>query len=148
MTTETSAGKLSRADMETVVAAAVAAPSVLNTQPWRFIAHGEAIDLHADPGRTLHVIDPDGRALTISCGAALFNLRLAISALGREPVVQPLPAPATPTLLARVRWAGRREPRPEELALHAAIPRRRASRVPFTGERLGFDEAARLEEAA
>jgi nitroreductase len=148
MTTETGTGKLSRAEVETVVAAAVAAPSVLNTQPWRFTAHGDAIDVHADLARSLPVADPEGRALTISCGAALLNMRLAIANLGGDPVARLLPEPASPTLLARVRRAGRHEPTAEERALHAAIPRRRTSRLPFTGERLGYDEAARLEEAA
>jgi hypothetical protein len=120
---------------------------VLNTQPWRFVAHGNAIDVHADPARGLPVIDPDGRALAISCGTALFNMRLAIANLGGDPVVQLLPDRSSPTLLARVRRAGRREPTAEERALHAAIPRRRSSRLPFTSERLGYDKAARLEEA-
>jgi Nitroreductase family len=145
---ETTNARLSRTELEAIVAAAAAAPSVLNTQPWQFVAHGDVIDVYADPTRSLQVSDPDGRALTISCGAALLNLRLAIAALGREPVVQLLPKSAVPTWLARVRAAGRREPTAEERALHAAIPRRGTSRLPFASERLGFDEATRLEDAA
>jgi nitroreductase len=139
---------LSRSDIEKAVAAAVAAPSVLNTQPWRFAVHGDTIDLHADLTRSLPVSDPDGRSLTISCGAALLNLRLAIAALGREPVVHLLPAEARPTLLARVRCAGHRSATPEEQALHAAIPKRRSSRLPFTSKRLAHADAAQMEEAA
>ena len=56
-----------------VVARAVWAPSVHNTQPWRFTADGgPRISLHADVGRRLAVTDPDGREMMISCGAALF----------------------------------------------------------------------------
>ena len=73
-----------------VVAEAVWAPSVHNTQPWRFTTGYEPgsrygsqqISLHADLGRRLSVADPDGRKLMISCGAALFNVRLALRSLG------------------------------------------------------------------
>ncbi len=58
-----------------VVTQAVWAPSVHNTQPWRFTADGQQISLHADAGRGLPVADPDGREMMISCGAALFNVR-------------------------------------------------------------------------
>jgi hypothetical protein len=50
------------------VTAAVWAPSIHNTQPWCFTADGQQINLHADAGRQLHVTDPDGREMMISCG--------------------------------------------------------------------------------
>ena len=68
------------------------APSLHNTQPWRFTVGRDAIELHADSGRRLRV-DPDGREIVISCGAALFGLRLAVRSLGRQPVVELLPEP-------------------------------------------------------
>ena len=57
-----------------LIATAARAPSVHNTQPWRFRAGDGTIDLYADPRRRLHV-DKDGREMLISCGAALFGLR-------------------------------------------------------------------------
>src|SRR2546430_2406291 len=68
-----------------VVTAAVWAPSVHNSQPWRFGACGQEISLHADAGRQLMVADPHGREMMISCGAALFNARLALRSLGYVP---------------------------------------------------------------
>jgi len=68
-----------------VVAAAVWAPSVHNTQPWLFSAGGQEIRLYADVSRQLMVADPDGREMMISCGAALFTARLALRSLGYIP---------------------------------------------------------------
>jgi len=87
-----------------VVAKAVWAPSVHNTQPWRFTVEGRQIGLHADAGRRLVVADPDGREMLISCGAALFNMRLALRSLGYTPVTCVLPDPGQPTWVAQVSW--------------------------------------------
>ena len=57
---------------------AVLAPSGHNTQPWLFRVDGDAVDLYADRTQALPVVDPEDRELTISCGAALFNLRVAL----------------------------------------------------------------------
>ena len=67
----------------------MAAPSMHNTQPWRFRYRetDQTIELYADPSRVLRHADPQGRAVHIACGAALFNLRLAIAVSAREPVV-------------------------------------------------------------
>jgi hypothetical protein len=61
---------------------ATLAPSVHNTQPWRFELHPNQLTLSADRSRQLQVLDPTGRQLTISCGCALFNARVALAASG------------------------------------------------------------------
>src|SRR5215472_11383437 len=91
-----------------LIATAARAPSVHNTQPWRFRVSDYVIELHADPGRKLRA-DRSGREMFISCGAALFGLRLAVRPLGYLPVVGLLPDPARPRLLARV-TLGKAEP--------------------------------------
>jgi len=93
---------------EYLIATAARAPSVHNTQPWRFRVGPSAIELYCDPRRKLRV-DPAGREMLISCGAALFGLRLAIRSLGYRPVVELLPDPDRLRLLARV-TAGETEP--------------------------------------
>ncbi|WP_242613943.1 Acg family FMN-binding oxidoreductase [Actinomadura roseirufa] len=81
---------------------AVRAPSVHNTQPWRFGVRGTRISVRADVDRRLGVADPAGREMLISCGAALYNLRLSLREHGYEPAVRLLPDPDRPHLLADV----------------------------------------------
>ena len=90
---------LPRQTMVDLVAAATMAPSMHNTQPWRFRVEqaSQTIGLYADPARMLRFGDPDGRALHIACGAALFNLRLAATVAGRQPVFRLLPDPGQPS---------------------------------------------------
>lgn len=127
-------GALSRQTAERLVEAATAAPSMHNAQPWRFVARlpERVIEIYADPVRTLRRGDPRGRAVHIACGAALFNLRLAIAHAGAEPVARLLPEPRNPLLLATVRLAGPYRPRPIERDLHAAISHRRDPRHALT----------------
>jgi hypothetical protein len=113
-----------------LISTAARAPSVHNTQPWRFRAGDGTIDLYADPRRRLRV-DKDGREMLISCGAALFGLRLAVRSLGYLPVVEMFPDPPRLRLLARVRLG---EPAPMtagERQLVEALPRRHTHRGPF-----------------
>src|SRR5260370_39768333 len=81
-----------------MLATAARAPSVHNTQPWRFAVPPHAIDLYADPARRLRQ-DRGGREMLISCGAALFGLRLAVRDLGHRPAGSLFPDPARPGLL-------------------------------------------------
>ncbi|HEY3737618.1 MAG TPA: hypothetical protein VGL26_09240 [Jatrophihabitans sp.] len=112
---------------------ALLAPSVHNTQPWRFVLTDDALEVHADFSRQLHVLDPRGRQLTISCGAALLNARVAIEAVGFEPAVQRFPDPQDPSLLARV-TIGDEHTHPHSVALNLAIEHRRTNRREFTHE--------------
>jgi hypothetical protein len=115
------------------VEAAVWAPSVHNTQPWSFAMSGDEISLRADPDRKLRVADPEGRQMLISCGAALFNARIALQELGYEPEVRLLPDPDRALLLATIRPRAGVEPDEHTRLLHAEIERRRTHRAGFTG---------------
>jgi hypothetical protein len=114
-----------------LVGAAVWAPSVHNTQPWWFSAGRQEISVHADPGRQLAVADPAGREMMISCGAALFTVRLALRALGWVPEPCVLPDPGRPLLVARVGWRRRAPATEYELRLFRQVPRRRTHRGGF-----------------
>lgn len=130
----TAVGTLTSDQVRAVLSAAITAPSLHNSQPWRFRCTASAIELYADDDQILPIADPGGRELRIACGAALFNLRVAITGLGIHPVIRLLPDPHRTDLLATVRPQGRRPITPEELALLAAMPRRRTNRRPFTAE--------------
>ena len=111
--------------------AAVAAPSVYNTQPWLFRVTEREIEVYADPARRLEVVDPRGREMLISVGAALFNLRVAMLADGRTPIVRLWPDGANPDLVARVRPGPAVAVSETARLLAEAIPRRHTNRRPF-----------------
>jgi Nitroreductase family len=113
-----------------LIATAARAPSVHNTQPWRFRVGRNVIELYADPRRKLRV-DPLGREMLISCGAALFGLRLAVRSLGYLPVVELLPDPARLRLLAQVRMGAAEPMTAKERQMLEAIPHRHTHRGPF-----------------
>jgi hypothetical protein len=78
------------------------APSIHNTQPWRWRVSGDTVELWAVRRRQLPVTDPLGRMLAVSCGAALHHARLALAAEGWLATVARLPDPEQPDLLARI----------------------------------------------
>lgn len=124
------------------------APSVHNTQPWRWRTRGEdVIELWADRDRQLPVADPCGRNLAISCGAALHHLIVAGRAMGVASTVELLPSHEGRDLLASVRLAPARPPRsgPETLE---AIQRRCTDRRRFTTWPIPDTRLAELAQAA
>src|SRR5215468_12778150 len=95
-------GDLTEAELAGCVRAAIAAPSIHNSQPWHFRYRDGGVDVFADRTRRLEVIDPYGRDLMISIGAAIFNLRLAMHQLGWIPAVKLFPESTEPDLVAAV----------------------------------------------
>jgi nitroreductase len=130
--------------------AATLAPSMHNTQPWRFriLRADQTIELYADPSRMLKYADPHGRAVHIACGAALFNLRMAAAVAGRGPVVRLFPEPGQPLLLAALRLGGPYRPSDADTELHAAIAARHTHRRPFSNRPLPPGVLAELVQAA
>jgi hypothetical protein len=125
---------LSRNQVHFLIETAARAPSVHNTQPWRFHVGPAGLELHADRDRQLPAIDPFGRELMISCGAALYGLRLAVRLLGYVPVVELLPEASQPDLLARVRVGYQVPLGHADWTLLAAVPHRHTHRGPFSPE--------------
>ena len=113
-----------------LLATAARAPSVHNTQPWKFRVSRYAIELSADPRRKLRV-DPLGREMLISCGAALFGLRLAVRSLGYLPTVTLFPDAARLRLLARLAMGAPAPMTGRERQMLEALPHRHTHRGPF-----------------
>lgn len=133
---------------DTFLRAAIAAPSVYNTQPWRFRLLDDGIEVYADPSRRLAVLDPTGRELMLSVGAAVLNLRVAMLAHGRLPVLRLCPDPAEPTLAARVRLGPPAPPPATAAMLAQAIPHRHTNRRPFSAVPVPPEVLADLADAA
>lgn len=113
------------------VEAARWAPSVHNTQPWSFAVSGEEVSLKADTDRKLLVSDASGRELLISCGAALFTMRTVLRCEGYQPLIQVLPDPDRPSLLATVRPGTQVQADDVTRMLSGEIERRRTHRSGF-----------------
>lgn len=124
-------GCLDREQVVRILAAAVAVPSLHNSQPWRFVLTSTSIELFADPGRGPQVGDPEHRAVDLACGAALLNLRIAVGAQGVRVDVRMFPDDADRSHIATVscEQAGAVDPMTRRLA--AAIPLRHTFRRPM-----------------
>ena len=131
----------SRPSPARVVELACRAPSVHNTQPWRWRVDGDRIELRADRSRQLPVADPGGRSLLISCGAALHHAIVAAAGLGYDARVVRHPDPEQPDLLARFELVPARRTAAATDRLQTLLARRtdrrRFTAWPVTEEQLG-----------
>ncbi len=142
-------GSLTDAELAQVIAAAGAAPSLHNSQPWRFSVTGDELWISADPYRALWVADPAARSLYISCGAALFNARVAIRALGFDAHVQVLPHPEYPfDVLAVITAVPGAAATSAELALRDSIWRRHTDRAPYADREIPAAVVTELRRSA
>lgn len=115
---------------------AVLAPSSHNSQPWLFNIDQDHVDVLADRVRALPVVDPFDRELTISCGAAIETLVIALRGLGRTCNVSVFPDTTRPDVLARVTLTGSESPSAGESASLHAISHRCSNRGAFTADGL------------
>lgn len=126
---------------------AVLAPSNHNTQPWHFILDGDSVTLCADRLRALPVVDPFDRELIMSCGAALFNLRVALSYFGLAYAITLFPSRADPDVLAHLRIVQGGHCDTDLAPLFQAILQRVATREVFADEPLPSDLQQQLVDA-
>jgi len=133
-------------DTETIHAAlalAIRAPSIHNSQPWQWRVGEQSVHLYADLDRHLTSTDPDSRDLLLSCGAALHHCVIAFAALGWYASVHRLPNPAEPEHLASIELR-RQTPTDLDIALAAAIPRRRTDRRHYSAWPVSHSDIAMM----
>ena len=117
--------------LQFLVGYAILAPSSHNSQPWLFKINAMDLELFADRRRALRVVDPYDREMVISCGAALFNLRVATEYFGHQYRIETFPNPADANLLARFYLDLKGETSSEDVLLFHAIPKRHTNRDVF-----------------
>ncbi|NUS42695.1 MAG: NAD(P)H nitroreductase [Mycobacteriaceae bacterium] len=138
--------------VETALDIACRAPSLHNSQPWKWVAHlgsteNHSVDLFFDGDRMLPFTDQFGRQMIISCGAALHHAQVSFAALGFPMRVERFPDPQHPSHLARLTLDSV-DAADIDIDLAAAISRRSTDRLPFddpadwNGHRAAFEVAA------
>lgn len=118
-------------EVRAALARADRAPSVHNTQPWRWEFDGTELRLFRDPARLLGAADPHGRQAIISCGALLHHARTVFAAAGWHTDTTRLPASANPDLLARIRFRRWTDPPAGVFRRAQAIEHRYTDRLPM-----------------
>jgi nitroreductase family protein len=127
---------------------AILAPSSHNTQPWRFVGGDRELLICADRTRSLPNIDPFDRELIISCGAALFNLRVALAHFLIPVEITTFPYSAEPDVVARIAFPDSGPALKELAGLFGAITSRATNRGPYIMEDMPDVVIERLKSAA
>ncbi|MFJ2666363.1 Acg family FMN-binding oxidoreductase [Nocardia fluminea] len=107
------------------------APSVHNTQPWRWVFDGTRLRLLRDTDRRLTAADPHGRQAVISCGAVLHHVRTAFATHGWRTETTRLPDPTRPDLLATIEFLPWPDPPIAVFRRAEAIGQRYTDRLPM-----------------
>jgi len=123
------------------------APSVHNTQPWRWRVTDAALDLYAVRDRQLRAADSEGRLLTVSCGTALHHALVALAAEGWSAEAVRLPDQADPDHLARITLTGHTGVTPEAMRLFQAARVRHTDRRPVSDTPASQEAVAAIDHA-
>ena len=124
------------------------APSVHNTQPWRFELRPGELAVVADRSRRLAVLDPTGRQLMISLGCALFNARVSLAAARLAARIERFPAGAGPDVVARLSVTDGPAAQDAIAGYDAVVEERQTNRRRFVDEWVPPEVVAALVDAA
>lgn len=107
------------------------APSLHNSQPWRWVAADGRLHLFLDQGRLVPGADSFGREALLSCGVALDHLRVAMLAWGWESRITRFPTAQDPDHLASIEFSPVERVTRAQRDLARAILQRRTDRLPL-----------------
>ena len=117
--------------LQKAVLVACRAPSVHNSQPWRWVLQGAQLRLFVDHYRTVPGADYSGRETIISCGAVLDHLRVAMVAAGWHARIERFPNPNDPDNLASIEFSPVDRVTDADRLRAEAILQRRTDRLPL-----------------
>jgi nitroreductase len=131
--------------LEQALRLACRAPSLHNSQPWRWVVEDAVLRLYADPDRITRSTDSTGREVIISCGAALDHLRVAMAAAGWSAHIDRYPNPNNLRHLASIDFTPLPLVTTAQRGRADAMLRRRTDRLPFAAPALweSFEPALR-----
>jgi hypothetical protein len=107
------------------------APSLHNSQPWRFVVNGDTVHLCADPTRIVRATDGSGREALLACGAVLDHFRVAMAASGFMANVERFPNPDNQLHVAAIKFTPMEFITDGHQRRANAILLRRTDRLPF-----------------
>ncbi|WP_082946737.1 NAD(P)H nitroreductase [Mycobacterium sp. ACS4054] len=117
--------------LENAVLLACRAPSVHNSQPWRWVAEDGVLRLFVERHRAIPATDDSGREVILSCGAVLDHLCVAMTAAGWAPKVERFADPDDPDQLASVTFSPLEDITEAQRRRAEAILQRRTDRLPL-----------------
>lgn len=106
------------------------APSLHNSQPWRWQYRQGRLQLFLDAGRVMNS-DQSGRQALISCGALLDHFQVAIAAAGWQTTINRFPTTQNPNHLASIDFTRTDQVSDVQRRRADAILLRRTDRLPF-----------------
>ncbi|MBB4765028.1 Acg family FMN-binding oxidoreductase [Amorphoplanes digitatis] len=124
------------------------APSIHNTQPWRWRLTDNQLDLYLDHSRGLEVTDPESRLAILSCGAALHHALVSLAAAGWHTLIARMPNPAHPDHLAQLRLDHRIPVTPAAIRHLQTIGVRHTDRRPVVSTPVDADTLSAIVAAA
>jgi hypothetical protein len=137
-----------RKALRDAVAASLYAPSILNSQPWRWRLRGSSLAIQRDDDRKLPSIDPTGRLAIVSCGVALHHATTTLRAHGYTVTVHRTAAADADTL-AEVTVDAAEDVARRDAEMARAIRFRHSDRRPIVAaERLRDADVDALRTAA
>ena len=126
-----SLGRVDVVALRNAVLLACRAPSVHNSQPWRWVADDGVVNLFVDRRRTVPATDQSGREAILSCGAVLDHFRIAMTAAQWRASINRFPNPNNPDHLATVEFSRMDHVTAAQRDRARAILQRRTDRLPL-----------------